>query len=285
MPRHTRADLLRLAVLAIVALGVLQACEPPVSAYRRSAFRPSLLGNTTAVPAQKDQLQVSGNVASVEVHTSTPELGDPALHVARTNLVGQLDVGLSDHLSVGGQVQGAHSRWSTPSADGTPPLAADDFALGVGLHGSVHTDRRGLYGSLSLGATVMQVPWATWQLEAGEAERCPPCEDGPPRYTQIDSGEQLVLLYNASATGGWFFTEHLGLYGGLSLQNSLTNIGFSDEPHDGSTLADAAHLVPFAGLSVTTDDGPYLQLQLYGPWDDSLHGLSPGLMATVGVEL
>ena len=273
-------------ILALISIFVLQACEPPSSNFRRSAMRTGLFGAQGAVPAAEGHVAVSGAISHAGVNTVTPEINDPALHVAETNLSGEFQYGVSRHLAMGLHAQGSRYGWTRPSADGTPPLIGSELAIGYGVNLGLHTgERRGLYASTGLRLTAMEAPWSAFELESGEAERCPPCEGEPPHYRSVDSGVENVLLYNISTAGGWFLNENLGWLAGFSLQNSLTNIGFSDEPHDGSTIEGNLQFVPYVAMHAAFDSGPFLQLQLFAPWDDEVHGLSPGVMAQIGVEL
>jgi hypothetical protein len=275
----------------LAATALLMACEPPITTYRRSALTPSALGISAVAPLEDGEVEVSGSMSSMEVHTRTPEVGDPALHVSQINALGQLRVGLGDHWSLGGQLQGAHLSWSAPSADGTPPLK-DGLAWGVGPNLSFHLgDRDGLSLGGSLALTWMSVPWATWELSDADKARCseygPDCSgpSGQPSYEYRDSGRESLWLYRA-ALGPHYQWDRFGFFAGLSAQNSLNNIGFDPEPQPGSTLTnDNSFWVSYLGASVRADSGLFLQTQLYLTHGDERTPFSPGFQLTLGMSL
>lgn len=267
-------------ILIFVRLGLV-GCEPPVSAYRRSGLKPGLFSETATHPLGQGKVEVTGSGAHERVFTETPSMLDPALHVAETTLHGQARVGVTDHIAVGAQVEGTSDALTVPSADGTPPLR-DSLALGAGPLVSVSAGRfGGLSTTLALSGMFMKLPWATWSLDPGEADRCPPCEGPPPAYSLVDHGKDLLFLYRVSITTAYDFNPYFGVYGGLSVQNSVTNIGFDRVSRDGSTLeASDIALVPYYGLIAHSDSGLFLKLSGFNS-----NSIVPGVQGTLGVEL
>lgn len=276
-----------------VALGLFvvwsMACEPPVSTYRRSALTPSALGISAVAPLEDGQVELSGSVSHMDSHSQTPELGDPALHVSNVQALGQLRVGVGENWTVGGQLQGLHSAWSTPSADGTPPLV-DGLGWGVGPMLSYHSDPwRGFSLGGSLALTRMSVPWASWELSEEDKETCPDVSctgpQGQPSYELRESERDALWLYRASV-GLHYRSGALGAFTGLSAQNGLSNLGFDETPRSGSTLrASDDFLVSYLGASLDLDPSLFVQGQVFFTHGHSATVFSGGLQLTLGVRL
>jgi hypothetical protein len=254
----------RKAILALTltALSAV-ACEPPATTYRRSALIPSKIGGMGISPMIKGESEFSAALSAADVVTKTPSKGDPALHVAQVNAVGQLRHALSDSITIGGQLQGAHRSFSEPNAEATPPLR-EDLAWGVGPNISISLP---IAQKLTLGASValtyMNVPWASWEIKGRDP--CGTCQatDPRPNYTLYDSGRDSHWLYRGSLGPVFTFNRHLNVFGGMVLQNSMTNIGFDNTLREGSTITtDIHHATAFMGLTVRADGGPFLRAQL-----------------------
>lgn len=277
------------ALLLLVAAPLaLTACEPPSSTYRRSTLRPALLGGQGAAPVEEGKVQVTGSASGRLISTNTPALGDPALHVATQGLAGEVRWGATPHLTVGGQLGWSHAAWTRPSADGTPPLGdAHRAAWSAGPSVTLHTGAApGLFAALRLDASLAQLPWATWELEPGEAARCPPCEGGPPRYTAVDEGVEGHLLYGATLSGGYRFDAAITAIGGVRLENTVKNIGFSDELQEDSTItADVWAWTTFLGAQARLGDHLLLGGQVMWVVTDDVLSNGPGGMVTLGAEL
>lgn len=271
------------AALALPAL----ACEPPATTYRRSALTPSSLGVIGTTPVKRGQVQVGGSISAIDVSPKLPVEGDAALHVAEVNAVGHLRAAVGDHIAVGGQIQGAHLAWSETSADGTPPLR-EDLAWGIGPNISFHLgwpEHLSLGGSLAL--TWMNVPWASWEILGGDP--CESCKGDPkPHYELRESGRDSHWLYRASLGPNFQINESLGVFAGVSFQNSLTNIGFDNTLRSGSTISnEVGHTLAYLGLTARSERGLYLQGQLFLSTMEALSPFGPNLggQLTLGLNL
>lgn len=246
---------------ALLGAAFSLACEPPATTYRRSALTPSRIAEYAQVPLKPDQVEVGGTFNKQTIHTRTPVEGEPALHVASSNLVGHIRTGVDEHITFGGHVQVAHQTWSKLSAEGTPPLK-EGLAWGIGPDLSVglgDPNRLSLVGTASL--TLMNVPWAAWEY-TGESPGCTGCGNRRPNYQFQESGRESFLLYRLSLGPVWRLSQSLALLGGFSFQNSLRNVGFSDQMLSGSTLSnDVTSLVAYSGVDVTLPEGIFFQAQ------------------------
>jgi hypothetical protein len=234
---------------------------------------------------KKGDVEVGGSLSMVDTSTRMPVEGDPAIHVATTNALGHLRVALTDSVSIGGQIQGAHLAFSRPNAMATPPLR-EDLAWGIGPNVSLNmgvSQRLSLGGSLAL--TYMNVPWAAWELED-----CKACKEGEskPNYSLRDSGRDSQWLYRASVGPVYSFNENFDIFGGFVLQNMMTNIGFDNTPRADSTLSSDVHTsMIFTGFTARTRQGPFLRAQIFlGTKNElSLFTSDLGVQMTLGLNL
>ncbi len=237
------------------------ACGPPESRFRRSALIPSALASTNIAPVDDGQVEVSASVSFSDTKATHPGLGDPGLHVAEANAVGQLRVGVHKNVSVGWQVQGAHRAWSNLSSHGTPPLR-DDYVYGTGPNLSLHLgDPQWLSFSLAGALTWMSVPWAIWEIRDNPNARCFDCDERP-NYRFVSKGRDRFVIYRVSMGPHMRLNDHFAIFSGVSFQNTMTNIGFDNEERAGSTLDNDHHYhVLFMGMTARQKTGLFARVQ------------------------
>jgi hypothetical protein len=276
--------LLRLSILAVLASG----CAPNTT-FRRAAVVPTPTGETFTNPVRGD-VEVAGSFATSagSVTELVPEVGDPGLHVAHTQFGGHVRFRLNDHITAGGQAMVTHSSLSDPSAFGVPDI--DSFVWGAGPNVAVHFgDEKTVMFGASLAVTFVEVPWATFRLREGVDPNGvgATVED----YELEELSAEPVLLFRLSTGVEWAMHPNVYLFGGLSLQNAASNIGFDDVARPGSTLtADSLGLVPYVGFTFRSNVGLFGRVQYYVPvgYGDLFNGaLGPwgGVELMIGTSL
>jgi hypothetical protein len=247
----------------ILLLAFASACAPSTT-FRRAAVVPTPTGETLTNPVH-GAVEVAGTFSTSAggVTQLFPEPGDPGLHVAHTQFGGHVRFRLNEHLSVGGQAMMTHSELSDPSATGVPDL--DSFVWGAGPNAAIHFgDPKTVMFGVSLAVTFVEVPWATFTLRDGVDPNAPSASVDD--YRLVEQSAEPVLLFRLSSGVEWALHPNIFFFGGLSLQNAATNIGFDNSERSGSTLsADVLGLVPYVGFNFRSDAGVFGSVQYYVP--------------------
>ncbi|HJL28951.1 MAG: hypothetical protein CMN31_00195 [Sandaracinus sp.] len=271
-------------------LGVVFAGCAPTTVYRRAALVPTPGGDTLSQPLERPA-EISGTVHHTDVETDPlPQVGDPGLQAARTTFTGQVRFRLGDHVRLGGQLLYSHASLAQRTAVGTPPMDGKSlFGIGPQVGFAWRTGRFHLGGGLAL--TLTSVPWTTWERRDGAPDR-PTDPDGTveEHYREVDSDLDMQVLVSASVAGTWVVNEYFEAFVGLSVQNSLSNIGFDDQSREGSTLdASTVGVSPFVGATARIPGGAFVRGQYYLPlnhdqfyWGEVGWG---GVAFTLGVEI
>lgn len=273
--------------LALGALAGLAAsgCAPQ-TAYRRSALTPTPVGEHLTAPVENN-IQFGGTIShTTSGYEDLPEVGDSALHVARTQMRGHLRFKAGPYVTLGGEANYSHFELSEPNSYGTPPVTGKS-TWGIGPVFSLHVgpEKSDLSFGLSAALTLQSVPWTVWERTS------PPTLDDwgfdEADHRVGDEGTDLMLLTRLSGAVNYRIWRGLSMHTGLSFQNHTSNIGFDDQDRDGSTLAaDDLGVVPYVGAHFVTPDGFYVLGQFYTPIGyEHLRGVQVGGMLTVGADL
>ena len=285
------------AATGLLALATIVACAPPPT-FRRSALVPSPTGEPLATPMTSGA-ELSGTVSHTDTASDPiPNLGDPAVHVARTQIEGHLRAALGEHFALGGQLYFSHASFSHPSTFGTPPVQGNDIwggstVWGLGPVASFQLTPKGsMLGFTAVTAfNLVNVPWTTWRRTSPAAVGDSWAFD-PADHEVDDTGTDFILLYRFSTALTIAPDDRFTLFVGVSAQNAAINIGFDDQERDGSTVTASEHgIVPFVGGQFRAG-GALLGVQYYLPLGYShLDGWWPiernlgGLAITLGGEL
>lgn len=275
-----------LTALSLLLAGAATSGCAPQTAFRRSALVPAPTGEYLTTPVEHD-VQFGGTVShTTSSYDDLPDIGDPALHVARTELRGHLRFEVGPYVTIGGEGNYSHFDLSEPSAYGTPPVTGKS-TWGLGPVFSVHVgpDKSDVSFGLSAALTLQNVPWTTWERTS------PPTLDDwgfdPADHRIAEEGTDLMLLTRISGAVNYRIWRGLSLHTGLSFQNHVVNIGFDDQERDGSTLtANDLGVVPYVGANFVTEDGFWVLGQFYTPIGyEQLNGVQVGGMLTLGADL
>ncbi|QQR88853.1 MAG: hypothetical protein IPJ88_11520 [Myxococcales bacterium] len=245
-------------LLVILGLSLGSGCAQN-TAYRRSAVVPTPIGEPLASPMKKDW-QFSGGISVTD--TLTDEVGtdgDPAMHAAQLMFHGIARRAISKYFNIGAQAFWSNRAFSQKTTVGTLDVP-DDNVWGAGLNAALQIPiaQSGWTFGTALAGTIVIAPWAVWQLQDDTTT--------PATYSLNDSGHDGLLLYRLSISMNYDFSEAFAMFGGLSLQNSASNIGFGNAPQDGSTLTFTRHgVVPFIGVNYHFIPERFAQLQYYVP--------------------
>ncbi len=249
------------ATLTFLLLG----CAP-ATRFRRAALVPMPTGDNLTQP-QEGIVDVSGSVTHQDVQQeSVPDVGDPALRAARTSFSGSARVRLGRYIRVGAQGFYSHASLAEATATGTPPMEGQHlYGVGPNVSFNYRAPKWAVGGGLAL--TITSIPWATWErTDGGTSTEFEPGEDFNDRYRFQDGGRDTSFLIQFAAGATYIPSPYVQIFGGFSIQNSVYNIGFDDQPRDGSTLsADAVGVVPFVGVTGRLPIGAYARAQYFWP--------------------
>ncbi len=270
---------------------VVGACAPATQ-YRRGALVPTPRGDSL-VHTQRRQVELSGAVAFTDVDQDPlPSYGDPALQAARTTFLGQARLRVGKYLRLGAQGFFSHASFAAPTAAGTPPMNGQRV-WGLGPQLSFHfRDARWAFGG-GFSLTLASVPWTAWQRRDGAPELVnEPVDTVIERYEEVRRGREVHPLVTIGVGATWIAHPAFEAFVGLTLQSSLTNIGFDDQERHGSTLqSDNVGMAPFVGITARAPGaGVYVRAQYDYPlaFEQFTWGGARswgGVMASVGVEL
>ena len=275
--------------VAFVGLTMLTACAP-ATRYRRAALVPMPSGDVLTQP-QEGVADLSGSVAHQDASVNRfPELEDPALQAARTTISANARFRLGRYLRLGAQGFFATTRMATPTATGTPEVPGQTvFGLGPNVSFNYRRARWAVGAGVSL--SLVSAPWSSWSRADGSSDGTyEPGEGFRASYQLDDSGRDIMPLVNVAVGATYIPSPYVELFGGLSVQNSLRNIGFDNRQRDGSTLsADEVGVVPFVGVTARVPAGAYLRAQYFVPLGFSqFNGAQVslgGFMATLGWDI
>lgn len=276
--------------LPLIALVALAGCAP-ASRFRRAAHVPMPTGDSLTQP-QEGLVDVSGSIthqnSSIDLF---PELGDPALQASNTTFYGEARFRLGRFLRLGLQGTYSHSSLAQPTATGTPPME-DSHLFGLGPSFSFNYRQPKWALGAGISATFLSTPWSTWERRDGTGDfRYDPSEIFLEDYRLTDEGRDLMVLLNASVGATYIPLPSLEIFGGLSVQNSLDNIGFSNEGADGSTIsAGNFGVVPFVGVTGRIPQGGYLRFQYFlpigfGQFESPNESNWGGIQGTIGWDI
>jgi len=280
---------------AIALLIVLNAGCAPQTRYRRTAFVPTPRADSLTQRVRGD-VEIVGEASTGDVDTDyVPQVGDPALHAARTQFSAQARFALGRHFAIGTQAVYAHSSMSERTAAGTPPMHGESL-YGVGPNVSVHFGGAIEGGHMSWGVgaglalNFVSVPYAVWERNDGLTGIDAVIDTDASNYHLIEADREVQGLVAFSLGGTFGINDYVDLFGGVSIQNSMTNIGFDNVQRDGSTLsASEVGAVPFFGVTGHVPGGLLLRAQYGFPIGfDQFYRDSTSwgtLQFTVGVEL
>ncbi len=277
-----------------LGLALLAACTPQTR-YRRAAFVPTPRGDSLT-QAVRGGVELTGEVTSGDVNTDyTPQVGDPALRAATTQFSGQARFAIGRHFAVGTQAVYAHSSMSQATALGTPPMENKSlfgFGPNVSLHfgGPINTGHMSWGFGMGLALSFVSVPYSVWERNDGGTSLDELIDTDAANYHLIESGRDIEGLVNFSIGGTLGLNDYVDLFGGVSIQNSMTNIGFDDVQRSGSTIsAGEVGAVPFLGVTGHIPGGLLLRAQYGFPIGfDQFYADSSSwgtLQFTVGAEL
>lgn len=276
-------------LLTFTSLAVLLAAGcAPQTRYRRSAVVPTPRGDDLTQDFA-GRVEVSGSVAHTDVETDLlPRAGDPALLATETTFDGRVRFRVGEHIAFGLHGLYSHSTFAQQTAWGAPPMH-DQSIYGFGPNLSFHVgDRKRYVIGGGFGLTFMNTPWSVWERTSDPT--LPELLDDIAGYEQIDEGREMLLLTTLSLGATWVVHPSFELFGGLSVQSSLTNIGFDDQARDGSTLsADEFGVTPFLGATGRIPGGAFVRGQYYVPIGFEQFTLGSaswgGVQLTVGVDI
>ncbi|MEM9190002.1 MAG: hypothetical protein AAGF12_12540 [Myxococcota bacterium] len=276
--------LLLTAGAVLILLSSLVACAPNTR-FRRTALAPMPTGESLTVP-MRSKVELSGDVSTnfgAVNENSFPEEGDSGLQLAHTRFGARARFRLGRYVSLGAAGFLVHSDLADRNATGVPPLGSK-FGGGFGPQVSFHFgDARAFTFSLSLSTQLAVLPWATWERVSDIPDA------GLGNYEFSEDGTDIMLLARLSPGVAYAFNDYVGIYGGVSVQNTVTNIGFDNEPREGSTMsADSFGAVPYIGVSFREGSGFMGRVSYFLPigFSDTLHGETQwgGLRFDIGVE-
>lgn len=282
--------MLRLPLLLALVVGTFAHGCAPATAYRRTALVPTPGGDTLTQPLhRRAEASLTAHVTDI-VTDPFPTVGDSALQATRTTFTGQARFRIGEHLRLGGQFLYSHASLAQETTSGTPPMEGESvFGIGPQISAGWGGERWhiGFGGSL----TFTTVPWATWMRLPGAPDSD---FDGAPitdHYAPLEGGRDLMMLFTLSAGATFIASEWFEGFGGFSIQNALTNIGFDDQDRTGSTLsADRVGIVPFVGATFRVPEpGLFVRGQYYYPINfghmTAGHAHWGGFAVTIGVQL
>jgi len=254
--------------LLVLGFALLVGCVPQTR-YRRTAFVPTPHGDSLTQPV-RGGVELIGEVSTGDVDTDyAPQVGDPALHAARTEFSGQARFAIGRHFAVGPQVSYAHSSMSQGTAAGTPPMENESlygFGPNVSLHFGGPIDGGHMTWGFGAGFALsfVSVPYAVWERNDGLTSVEALLDPSASNYHLVDSGRDVQALFALSLGGTVGLNDYVDLFGGVSVQNSMKNIGFDDLQRSGSTItAGEVGAVPFFGVTGHVPGGLLLRAQ-YG---------------------
>ncbi len=272
---------LNLALLGCASLLVLSACAP-TTRYRRAALVPMPTGDSLTQP-QEGVAELSGSVSYQDVPVDHfPMEGDPALQAAHTSLSGSARFRLGPYLRLGVQGYYASAAMARATAGGTPAMEGENvYGFGPNVSFNYRASRWAVGAGVSL--NIVSAPWSTWERTNADGER-------PAQYRPVDDGREILPLMTLALGATYSPSPYVEIFGGLSVQNSLTNIGFEDVQREGSTLsAGEFGAVPFAGATARIPGGAYLRAQYFLPLGYSQFSGAQvnlgGFMATLGWDI
>ncbi len=273
-------------LLTAATTGLAASGCAPQTAFRRSALVPAPTGEHLTAPIERN-VQFGGTVSHTDSgYESFPAVGDPALHVARTQMRGHVRFKAGPNVTLGGEANYSHFELSEPNSYGTPPVTGKS-TWGVGPVFSLHVgpDKSDLSFGFSGALQLQSVPWTIW-------ERTTPATITDWGFDEADhevtaEGTDLILLTRVSGAMNYRIYRGLSLHTGVSFQNHVVNIGFDDQDRQGSTLtANDLGIVPYVGAHFVSDEGFYVLAQGYTPIGyEQLRGVQMGGMLTIGADL
>lgn len=282
-------------VAPLLPLIALVAGCAPQTRFRRTAFVPTPRADSLTQEVRGDvELVGEANVTDVG-YDWVPEVGDPALHAAHTEFQGQARFRVGRHFALGAQALYSHTGLSRATTVGTPPMSGESL-YGVGPNVSMHfgggiDDSRMRWGfGMGLALQFVSVPYSVWERNDGGTSLEDIIDPEASNYHLVESGRDVHGLVALSIGGTFGINEYVDLFGGVSIQNSMTNIGFDDQQRDGSTItAGEVGAVPFLGVTGHVPGGLLLRAQYGFPIgfsqfyaDDTSWGT---VQFTIGAEL
>lgn len=277
------------ALLFMSTLPFLTACAP-TTRYRRGALVPMPTGDSLTQP-QEGVLDVSGSVSHQDVPVDHfPREGDAALQATHTTLSANARFRLGPYLRLGAQGFFANAGMASATATGTPPMDGQSvYGLGPSLSFNYRRSRWAVGAGASV--TIASVPWTTWRrADGGSNATFELSERFGTEYRPYQAGREVMPLVTLALGATYIPASYLEVFGGLSIQNSLRNVGFDNVQRDGSTLsAREFGVVPFAGVTARIPAGAYLRAQYFLPlgysqFTGAQQNLG-GFMATLGWDI
>jgi len=228
----------------------------PVTQYVRSANVPSATGETLTLPMH-NTVEMSGSFSyndsfnAAYYHlpsTLVYDVNDPLVLQSTVHLEGLVRISVHSNVAIG-----AHGTIDLFRVGDYLHLPFDNTpSVGVGpnvafhFHPGSENFTIGMSGAL----TFASIPWNSWALQNPQAAGRRTSVFDPSLYYRRESSSDILYLYRASVGVSYLFAGHIEPFGGISMQNEATNIGFDNVNRGGSTLsARDLNIVPYVGVS------------------------------------
>lgn len=238
MQPGTKKFLLVSWLLAILHLG----CEAERTLYRRPALVIQPRSDLNAVPMDGEIIEVSGGVDLNRVNhfgvpvppiNYYPEDGDPGLQIVEAVVNAKIRVAPHEKVIFGAEYINGREARSSPNAIEVPEIAAKAVRGGGPFLAFTHSFTG---TTISLGASIgiyaLKLPWELWRLKSGNCVIA--CLLGD--YERLVRRVDTKLQYKVTLLPGWSPYHFVDAFGGLSIQNAFTNIGFHNQELNGSTI-------------------------------------------------
>ena len=295
-------------VLGAAILSLTAACSPPYTIYRRASHVPApLASQLVPLGEATHDLQIAASYQEVDQNL-LPMEGDPALWMAQVQseisynakIDGGLRLGLTSFLTAPQSAQA--------TARGAVTMVGKPFAWGVGpTIGFEYFPPGSHFAVVGLASIVgASLPYARAQIKSDYRQYIEPddcwwsCEpeiqynDLPPPsesnhygldYYDIEAaGRSFRLMTRAQLVLAGTY-KYFDILPALELHNGFSNIGFDNEPRDGSTLT-ARDLVFVAALGGRAKiGGAWIGLQGRAVIDYDAMDILPGIINGVPLQL
>lgn len=257
---------MKIFIFNVLFLLVFASACAPTTKYLRTADISSPTGETLTLPMH-DTIELSGSAAIVDSTQTLRHLiylpGDPLVNPSLWQFAGLARFQVHPNIAIGAQgtVELAQSRNILSIPFDNEIL----WGLGPNIGFHFHPGSDNFTLGLSFALTMMSTPWATWERKNDSKTSMVFLPLDMSQYQRGQTGRDFLFLFRGSFGASYLFVEHVELFGGLSFQNTATNIGFDDFQRAGSTLqASIINLVPYLGIGVLYK--PFFsRLQLYIP--------------------
>ncbi len=237
----------------------------PATTYRRTALVPAPRGDTfTNRVRGVAELAGQAGYSIAPADRTGRVVGDPGLYVTTAQFGAHARFRLGRYFVVGAEGRFGHSELSEAMV-GVPPLEGVTWGLGPTLSVHFPVSER-VHLGIASAVWMQSVPWSTWELvEGGAPPGTQTFRDGDATYRISEATADVLPMFRLSFGVEADLNEWFSLFGAVSLQNALLNIGFDDEPRDGSTLsADHLGVVPNIGASFR-HEALLVRVQYYVP--------------------